>query len=204
MDQIFDIIGSLVGGIALVWISAAAALLVATVYLLARAHNMGTIRFSVAGLHLVFARLVALIMVLITFVATVNTLTAVLSLLVGDAFVYGGGSDVDELEALARWVVYGALAVVIYIFMLIRARQLSDSPPARFIRTAYLMAASGFFCITSIIYTFRLAGAIVDSAIESGGIFDRSPAIGQPLVILAVAVAFFFIAGYFARRGDSA
>lgn len=204
MDQIFDIIGSLVGGIALVWISVAAALLVATLYLLARAHNMGTIRFSVAGLHLVFARLVALIMVLITFLATVKILTAVISLLFGDAFAYGGGSDVDELEVLARWVVYGALAVVIYIFMLIRARQLAGSPPARFIRTAYLMAASGFFCITSIIYTFRLAGAIVDSAIESGGIFDRSPAIGQPLVILAVAVAFFFIAGYFARRGDSA
>lgn len=204
MDQIFDIVGSLVGGIALVWISAAAALLVATVYLLARAHNMGTIRFSVAGLHLVFARLVALIMVLITFVATVNILTAVLSLLVGDAFVYGGGSDVDEIEALARWVVNGALAVVIYIFMLIRARQLSDSPPARFIRTAYLMAASGFFCITSIVYTFRVAGAIIDSAIETGGIFDRSPAIGQPLVILVAAVAFFFIASYFTRRGDSA
>lgn len=204
MDQIFDVVGSLVGGIALVWLSVATALLVVTVYLLARAHNMGTIRFSVAGLNLLFARLVALVMVLVTFVATVNILTALLSLLFGDAFVYGGGSDVDEIEALARWVVYGALAVVIYVFMLIRARQLSNSPPARFIRTAYLMVASGIFCITSIVYTFRVAGAIIDSAIESGGIFDRSPAIGQPLVILVVAVAFFFIAGYFTRRGDSA
>lgn len=204
MDQIFDLVGSLVGGIALVWISVATALLVATVYLLARAHNMGTIRFSVAGLHLVFARLVALVMVLVTFLAVVKSLTAVLSLLFGDAFAYGGGSDVDELEVIARWVVYGALAVVIYIFMLIRARQLAGSPPARFVRTAYLMVASGIFCITSIVYTFRLAGAIIDTAIESGGIFDRSPAIGQPLVILVAAVAFFFIAGYFARRGESA
>lgn len=204
MDQIFDLVGSLVGGIALAWISVAAALLVAVVYLLARAHNMGTIRFSVAGLHLLFARLVALGMVLITFVATVNILTAVLSLVFGDAFAYGGGSDVDELEELARWVVYGALAVVIYILMLVRARQLADSPPARFIRTAYLMVASGIFCVTSIIYSFRVAGAIIDSTIESGGIFDRSPALGQPLVILVAAVAFFFIAGYFARRGDSA
>ena len=204
MDQIFDLVGSLVGGIALAWVGVAATLLVFVVYLLARAHNMGTIRFSVAGLHLIFARLVALIMVLITFLAVVKTLTAVLSLLFGDAFAYGGGSDVDEYEVLARWVVYGALAVVIYIFMLIRAGQLAGSPPARFIRTAYLMVASGIFCVTSIIYTFRLAGAIIDTAIESGGIFDRSPAIGQPLVILVAAIAFFFIAGYFARRADDA
>lgn len=204
MDQIFDLVGSLVGGIALVWVTLAAALLVSILYLLARAHNMGTIRFSVAGLHLLFARLVGLVMVLITFLAVVKILTAVLSLLFGDAFAYGGGSDVDELEVLARWVVYGALAVVIYIFMLIRARQLADSPPARFIRTAYLTIASGVFCITSIIYTFRLAGAIIDTAIEPSGIFDRSPAIGQPLVILVAAVAFFFVAGYFARRETSA
>ncbi len=204
MDQIFDVVGSLVGGIALVWLSVATALLVATVYLLARAHNMGTIRFSVAGLHLAFARLVSLVMILITFLALVKILTAVLSLLFGDSFAYGGRSDVDELEVLARWVVYGALAVVIYIFMLIRARQLTGAPPARFIRTAYLMVASGIFCITSIIYTFRLAGAIIDAAIESGGVFDRSPAIGQPLVILVVAVAFFFIAGFFARRDQGA
>lgn len=204
MDQIFDLVGSLVGGIAVVWITVATTLLVAIVYLLARAHNMGTIRFSVAGLHLVFARLIALIMVLISFLAVVKSLTAVLSLLFGDAFAYGGGSDVDELEVLARWVVYGALAVVIYIFMLIRARQLAGSPPARFIRTAYLTVASGIFCVTSIIYTFRLAGAIIDTAIDSGDIFDRSPAIGQPLVILVAAVGYFFIAGYFSRRGDSA
>ena len=204
MDQIFDVIGSLIGGIALVWISVAAALLVSAVYLLARAHNMGTIRFSVAGLELLFARLVALVMVLIVFVATVNSLTAVISLLFGDTFAYGGGSDVDELESLARWVINGALAIVIYVFMLFQARRLANSPPARFIRTAYLMVASGIFCVASIVYSFRVAGAFIDSAIESGGIFDRSPALGQPLVILVTAVAFFFIAGYFARRGDGA
>ncbi len=202
MDQIFDVVETLVGGIALVWISAATALLVAIVYLLARAHNMGTIRFSVAGIQLVFSRLVALAMVLIAFVAAVNILTAALSLLAGDAFVYGGGSDVDELEELGRWAVYGALALAIYVFMLLQARKLAGAPPARFVRTAYVTVASGVFCLTSIVYSFRLAGAIIDSAIESGGIFDRGPSIGQPLVILVTAVAFFFLAGYLARKGD--
>ena len=204
MDQIFDVVESLIGGLALVWISAATALLVSIVYLLARAHNMGTIRFSVAGLQLVFSRVVALAMVLIVFVATVNILTAALSLLVGDSFAYGGGSDVDEFEELARWVVYGALAVAIYLFMLLQARKLAGAAPARFVRTAYVTVASGIFCLTSIVYTFRLAGAIIDAAIESGGIFERSPSIGQPLVILVTAVAFFFLAGYLARRGGSA
>ena len=204
MDEILDVVGPLVGGVALVWIGAAAALLVLSAYLLARAHNMGTIRFSVPGLELMFARLVGLAMVLVAFLASVRILTAILSLLFGDSFAYGGGSDVDELEVIARWVVYGALAVVIYIFMLIRARGLAGSPPARFIRTAYLMLASGFFCLTSIIYTFRSAGAIIDAAIESGEIFDRSPPVGQTLAILATAITFFSIARFFARRSTDA
>ncbi len=204
MDQISDIVGSLVGGIAVAWLSVGLFLAVVSAYLLTRAHNMGTIRFSVAGLELWFARIVALIMILITFVATVNILTAVLSVLAGDSFAYGGGSKVDELEELARWIIYGALAIVIYIFMLIRARQLADSPSARFIRNAYALSASGIFCITSIVYTFRVAAAIIDRAIESGDVFDRSPAIGQPLVILVAAVGFFFISTYFIRqRNDS-
>ena len=204
MDEIFGVVGSLVGGLALVWIGAAAALLVLTVYLLARAHNMGTIRFSVAGLELVFARVISLIMVLVAFLAVVKIFTAALSLGFGDEFAYGGGSDVDELEVLVRWAIYGALALVIYFFMLIRARRLASSPPARFVRTAYLLAASGFFCVTSIIYTFRLAGAVIDAVIESGGVFDRGPAVGQPLAILVAAVLFLLLATYFTRRPAAA
>ena len=204
MDQISEVVGSLVGGLALVWLSVGLTLAVVSVYLLTRAHNMGTIRFSVSALELWFARGVALIMVLVTFVATVNILTAVLSFLFGDSFAYGGGSRIDELEELARWIIYGALAIVIYIFMLVRARQLADSPSADFIRNAFALTASGIFCITSIVYTFRLAGALIDRAIESGDLFDRSPAVGQPLVILIVAVAFFILAGYFLRRREDA
>ena len=179
MDQISDIVGSLVGGIAVAWLSVGT-LPGSRFGVPANPRSQhGTIRFSVAGLELWFARIVALIMILITFVATVNILTAVLSVLAGDSFAYGGGSKVDELEELARWIIYGALAIVIYIFMLIRARQLADSPSARFIRNAYALSASGIFCITSIVYTFRVAAAIIDRAIESGDVFDRSPRSGN-------------------------
>ena len=194
---------ALVGTLVLAPLLLGLAVAVVVIYLLARAHTMGFIRFSIAGVELWSVRIVSLAMVLITFVASTRILTSLSALLFGDSFTYGSGHKIDETEVLLRWIVLGALASVIYIFMLIRSRQLADQGPARFIRNAYGMVATLFFGLASIVASFGLAQAIVDRVVGDKGIFDRSAAIGEPLSGLIAAVAFFLIASYFFRHGRS-
>ncbi len=171
-------------------------------YLLSRAHAKAYIPFSVDGVLVMFARIVAIVMVIISAFAITEILTSISAGLFGDSYTYGEGHSADESLVLTRSIVNLAIALVVYILFLIWSRALASSQSANFVRRAFTVALTLVFAIASLGATFNLADSIITRTAARGP-FDDSVAVGAPLASLVVAISFFLISFYFLLREQS-